>query len=96
MELYNDKEENEPLEDKFDNFSDVEDLDESFIVNLETVKNITTTSNFQFKINIKKIINQLKLLVVVNMRKIYFFEKKNILLIYNFKNYIYLKNINFK
>jgi len=76
MELYNDKEENEPLEDKFDNFSDVEDLDESFIVNLETVKNITTTSNFQFKINIKKIINQLKLLVVVNMRKIYFFEKK--------------------
>ena len=96
MELYNDKEENEPLEDKFDNFSDVEDLDESFIVNLETVKNITTTSNFQFKINIKKIINQLKILVVVNMRKIYFFEKKNILLIYNFKNYIYLKNINFK
>jgi hypothetical protein len=78
MELYNDKEENEPLEDKFDNFSDVEDLDESFIVNLETVKNITTTSNFQFKINIKKIINQLKLLVVVNMRKIYFFEKKYI------------------
>ena len=76
MELYNDKEENKPLEDKFDNFSDVEDLDESFIVNLETVKNITTTSNFQFKINIKKIINQLKLLVVVNMRKIYFFEKK--------------------
>ena len=76
MELYNDKKENEPLEDKFDNFSDVEDLDESFIVNLETVKNITTTSNFQFKINIKKIINQLKLLVVVNMRKIYFFEKK--------------------
>ena len=76
MELYNDKEENKPLEDKLDNFSDVEDLDESFIVNLETVKNITTTSNFQFKINIKKIINQLKLLVVVNMRKIYFFEKK--------------------
>ena len=76
MELYNDKEENEPLEDKFDNFSDVEDLDESFIVNLETVKNITTTSNFQFKLNIKKIINQLKILVVVNMRKIYFFEKK--------------------
>ena len=54
IELYNDRAEDRPLEDKPDNFSDVEDADDSFIVNLETVKNRTTTSNFQFKINITK------------------------------------------
>jgi hypothetical protein len=44
MKLYNDKGEDKPLENKPDYFSDVEDVDESFIVNFETVKNITTTS----------------------------------------------------
>jgi len=29
---------------------ELEDVDESFIVNLETVKSRITTSNFQFKI----------------------------------------------
>ena len=41
-------------EDKSDNFSDVDDNDNSFEVKLNFVKNSTTTSNFKFDINIVK------------------------------------------
>ena len=41
-------------EDKSDNFSDVDDNDNSFEVKLNFVKNSRTTSNFKFDINIVK------------------------------------------
>ena len=91
MEFYNDKEENKPLEDKLYNFSDVEDVDESFIVNLETVKNLTTTSKFQFKTNIKKNNKSAEASLCSKYLDKKDFVKKNILLIYNFKNFKYYK-----
>ena len=39
-------------EDKEDNFSDIDENENSFEVNVNLIKNSTTTSNFKFDINI--------------------------------------------
>ena len=39
-------------QDKQDHFSDVDDQNDSFQVNVDFVKNRTTTSNFKFMFNI--------------------------------------------
>ena len=41
-------------QDKQDHFSDIEDPNDSFQVNVDFVKNRTTTSNFKFNIQITK------------------------------------------